>query len=729
MKDERSASESTHPRLASQHQEVLSRYLEPLQLAAGEQIIHEGALEHAMYFVIEGEAEVSRGQVQVNVVQSGGHFGEFGLIFQRPRSASVVAMSDLKLLKLSAEAYQRLIAEAPEVAHRLLEVILYTTGRRLAEMTESVSVLIKNRSLSRRATLRVWTPDGAQVVKNGSPIQDLLPQSLQGETVVAARLDHRPVSLSTRVTGDCEIEALTTAHWEGRRVFHHSLALLLIEAAGKVCPDRKLTMGASVGFAQRAVLSPAVPVDELPALAARIDRAMHALSDAKVPLVEESWSIEEAREFFLAAEDYDAAELLSMRRSPMVRVVSYGRQYALEMGPLVPNTGLIQGFKLVAGDDALILLYELDIAKAKAAFTVSVPLVAATETEPPGSADTMDVMNEARLMSRRSVVLTSDQNLWLGAMGITSVGAFNRASVDGDVRQLIRVSEGSQERRIASIADAIAARRGDIKLISVAGPSSSGKTTFIERLSVQLQVNGLNPVSLSLDNYYVDRENTPKLPNGEYDFENLEALQLDLLSEHLTKLSMNHEVQSPLFDFAAGKSRLEGGKRLRLAENDLLLIEGIHGLNPRLIEELPEHQVFKIFICPLAQLPFDRATRVHASDVRLIRRIVRDRHGRNLTAAETIRRWPAVRDAERTHIFPYQEHADQTFDSSLIYELAVLKVYAERYLLEIPQNHPSLTTSVRLLRLLDDFVPIYSEHVPQNSLLREFIGNSSFDEH
>ena len=263
-------------------------------------------------------------------------------------------------------------------------------------------------------------------------------------------------------------------------------------------------------------------------------------------------------------------------------------------------------------------------------------------------------------------------------------------------------------------------------MICIAGPSSSGKSTIIKRLKVQLQVNGINPVGLSLDDYYVDRDKTPRDPSGEYDFEALEALQVELFVDHLRRLLRGEPVHPPRYDFAGGKSR-EGVRQLQLGRHDILMLEGIHGLNPQLFGEESRAQVFRVFACPLAQLPFDRLTRVHASDVRLLRRIVRDRHSRGATAAMNIMRWPSVRRGERKHIFPFQHHADAIFDSSLIYELSVLKVFAERYLLEVPQADPAYTTAFRLLSLMDRFVTIYPDHVPPTSILREFIGDSGFE--
>ncbi len=304
---------------------------------------------------------------------------------------------------------------------------------------------------------------------------------------------------------------------------------------------------------------------------------------------------------------------------------------------------------------------------------------------------------------------------------------FNLRCIDGSVAQIIHVTEGSQEKRIGRIADQIAAQGSRLKVVCIAGPSSSGKTTFIKRLQVQLQVNGIQPVPLSLDDYFCDREDTPRDASGEYDFEAFEALRADLLGDHLAGMLAGRTVRTARFDFQQGRSQPAGGPELALGEHQMLMLEGIHGLNPMLLDRLPSDAIFRVFVCPLQQLPLDAVSRVFASDVRLLRRIVRDRHTRGMAAADTIARWPSVRRGERRSIFPFVSHADAVFDSSLVYELSVLKVFAQRYLLEVPAGHPATVTAYRLLGLLDDLVTIYPDSVPPTSILREFIGGSGFE--
>jgi uridine kinase len=376
------------------------------------------------------------------------------------------------------------------------------------------------------------------------------------------------------------------------------------------------------------------------------------------------------------------------------------------MGPLLPSTEAITRFAMVPDDDGCVLLYGKHGA--------------------PHASVNRSLAAEARAASRHVEVMTREHSRWLQTLGMTSVGAFNQACLRGDVTQLIRVVEGYHEKRIGQMADEISERSEDLKVVCIAGPSSSGKTTTIKRLKVQLQVNGIHPVEVSLDNYYVDREDNPRDEDGDYDFEAFEALRADLLQEHLASLLTGEAVTTARYDFTTGRSFVNGGPTIALGESDILMLEGIHGLNPRLLSAINAENIFRIYICPLAQLPFDRVTRVHSSDVRLLRRIVRGRRYRGASAAQTIARWPSVRRGERRHIYPFQLNADAVFDSSLIYEPSVLKVFAEQYLLEVPRDAPEYTTAFRLLQLLDRFVTIYPDQVPPTSLLREFIGGSGF---
>jgi uridine kinase len=316
---------------------------------------------------------------------------------------------------------------------------------------------------------------------------------------------------------------------------------------------------------------------------------------------------------------------------------------------------------------------------------------------------------------------------WQELLEIQNVGQLNELCLNGGIGPLIRVAEGLHEKKISQIADEISSRWPEVRLITIAGPSSSGKTTFAKRLGVQLRVNGLDPVSLSLDNYYVNREDTPLDEDGKPDFEALEAIELDLFLSQLAELMAGREVRTPKFDFVTGSRRPERDwTPMRLGDNQLLVIEGIHGLNDKLTASVPRDAKYRIYVSALSQLAIDDHNRIFTSDARLIRRLVRDRLYRGFNAERTLELWGRVRRGEARWIFPFQEGADVIFNSALVYEPAVLKVYAKRFLLQVPRSSRSYPEAFRLLKFLSLFVPIFPDEVPQTSLLREFIGGSSF---
>jgi len=317
---------------------------------------------------------------------------------------------------------------------------------------------------------------------------------------------------------------------------------------------------------------------------------------------------------------------------------------------------------------------------------------------------------------------------WNEVLGVANVGSLNRMCLSGEVSELIRIAEGFHEKKIAAIADAIAAQSRRVRLVLVGGPSASGKTTFIRRLAIQLRVNGIQPVGISLDNYFVDRERTPLDAKGKPDYEALEALDLELFNAHLAALLRGDEVELPRYDFVRGRrTDRDLWQRQRLEPNQVLLVEGIHGLNHRLSESVPEEAKYRVFISALTQLTLDDHNRIFTSDARLLRRILRDRLFRGHPATRTLDMWNSVRRGEARGIFPFQEEADVIFNSALVYEPAVLRVFAERFLLEVPREHPAYTEAYRLLRFLAWFVPVFQDEVPRTSILREFIGGSAFD--
>jgi len=585
----------------------------------------------------------------------------------------------------------------------------------------------------RTAEVKIRVSGVAHHVANGTRLIEFLPRNIDGVPVVAALLGRRPVSLSARVTWDAAIEPILLSSLEGQRVHRLSQALLLLEAAAKVAPEADVRLAHSVGFGRRVHIGLGWKqrADEL---AEMLELRMSELVLEDRPLIETWAGVTEAMEYFRGVGWQDTVELLSTWRDLVVPLASYGRIHALVMSPLLHSTSQVGGFRVLADRGGLLLLYGRDRnvaepGKLLADEALHIPETTVENAEPfrPAIAGLRAVTNEEALaVSRQTLSMTQQQERWLETVEVRGVGDFNRACISGYVDELINVSEGFHEKRISRIADEVHGRGKAARIVCIAGPSSSGKTTFIKRLRVQLQVLGMHPIAISLDDYYCDRDKTPKDDKGEYDFESLDALRLDMLQSHLGRLLSGDIVKSAHYDFKSGQSHEEGGPEVRLDHRSVLMLEGIHGLNPKLLAQIGKDEAFRVFICPLAQLPFDRVTRVHASDMRLIRRIVRDRHSRGYSAAATITRWDSVRAGERKHIFPFQHHADAVFDSSLIYEAAVLKVYAERYLFEVPRESDAWPTALRLLNLVDRFVALYPDRVPPTSILREFIGDSAF---
>jgi len=320
----------------------------------------------------------------------------------------------------------------------------------------------------------------------------------------------------------------------------------------------------------------------------------------------------------------------------------------------------------------------------------------------------------------------SEYGDWLRLLGTENVGGLNQALARGRTREIILVSEALHEQVIAGIARQIAARRSDIRLVLIAGPSSSGKTTFAKRLAVQLLAHGIRPFALELDNYFVNREDTPKDASGQYNFEALEALDLALFNEQLQALLRGEEVQLPHYNFISG--RREPGRVVQLDPQQIILVEGIHGLNPRLVYSLTDESVFRVYVSALTQLNLDRHNRVPTTDTRLIRRITRDARTRGYSAMETLQRWESVRRGEKQYIFPYQEYADVMFNSALVYELAALKPLAEPLLLQVDPDSRQWVEAKRLLAFLQWFQPIDRDLIPENSILREFVGGLALEE-
>jgi len=677
---------------------------ERVELASGDRIPDRDGGH--LFVVLAGTGALRRDPHAVRL-GPGDAFGAGAGLPAAATAATVTAEGALSLLRLPPGAFARLADADPAAALALARAHGATLARELEAAGHTA--ILRGRSAPRPDTVTLVLEGEPREVPSGSRLLDVLPRELGGHLVVGALLGHKPVSLATPVVGDGAVMPLTVADLEGRRIYAATLGLVLLEAAHALSPELEVRLGPSRGTVQEVwVRGPGD--DDRAGLAARLAAGMARIAAADAPVRLETWTTEEATSWFRERGWHEAAQLLRVRRQATVRLVSCGEVYAIAMGPLLPSAGAISGFELAANGDAALTL---DLGRREARARVPRPAHTGRPAAEAGEA---------------ALGMVREHDAWLSAMGVTSVGAFNELCITGQVTQLIRVAEGFHEKRIGRVADRIASAADRIRIIAVAGPSSSGKTTFLKRLTVQLQIDGVNPIGLSLDDYYVDRVKTPRDAKGEWDFEALEALDLALLRDQVRRLLAGERVKLARYDFKTGTSAPDGGPVIQLRPGDVLILEGIHGLNPALLGDLPRAgELFRIFIHPATALPFDRLSRTSATDLRLLRRIVRDRHQRGYSAADNILRWPSVQAGEREHIYPYQGEADTVFDSALVYEPAVLKVFAERYLLEVPPDHAAYPTAHRLRYLVDQYVSIYPDHVPPTSLVREFIGGSGFE--
>lgn len=516
--------------------------------------------------------------------------------------------------------------------------------------------------------------------------------SLQTIPVMAALVNGRLADLTEPVIVDMDVEPITLANEDGMRIYMRSLILLLEVAAHEVCNvhidvDYSLTFGGLYCHAiERALTEKEV---------AHIEARMRSIVIEDAPIGREVVSIESAIEKFRTNGDAGTARLLSQANRKEITLVSLHNIKQYFFGRLlVPSTGYFKQFAVWYQSPGLVLQF------------------------PQRSRPT--ALEPVTLSPRLSAV--SDQyGDWLSLLGVPDVGALNQALAQNRSREIVLVSEALHEQRIAEIASTIASQHS-VRLITIAGPSSSGKTTFARRLTIQLLANGLRPFPLSLDDYFVPREETPRDAQGKFDYENLHALDLELFNQHLLALMNGEQVTIPRYNFARGDR--EPGHTAQLTSDHVLLIEGIHGLNPALVPMIPPERIFRIYVSALTQLKLSRLNRISTTDTRLIRRIVRDAATRGYSARDTIARWDSVRRGEEKNIFPFQEQANVMFNSALVYELAALKSLAEPLLRQVEPGTAEYVEAKRLLTFLEWFQPYDSHLVPENSILREFIGAS-----
>jgi uridine kinase len=438
--------------------------------------------------------------------------------------------------------------------------------------------------------------------------------------------------------------------------------------------------------------------EELATVAAEMPRMVAA----DLPIQREDVPLDEALRIFEARHEPDKVAIFSGRSR---KRKDYLRLYTLEEyrdyfhGYMTPSTGYLRYFRLLRWEDGFVLQF------------------------PQRHLPTQLLEPQ---QNRQLITVFREYGDWLHLLRVESVGELNQAVAQGQIRKMVLVSEALHEHRIVNIAQQVWERRDRVRLVLIAGPSSSGKTTFSKRLAVQMLAHGMRPYALEMDHYFVNREDTPRDANGEYDFEALEAVDLKLFNEHLGALLRGEEVQLPKFNFYTG--RRETGETVRLDPDQVILVEGIHGLNPRLVYSLPNRAIFRIYVSALTQLNLDRHNRVPTTDSRLIRRIVRDARARGYTAMDTIGRWESVRRGEKRYIFPYQEHADVMFNSALVYELSMLKLFAEPLLLQVEPYSRQWVEAKRLLTFLQWFETVDINLTPENSILREFIGDLALEE-
>jgi uridine kinase len=532
-------------------------------------------------------------------------------------------------------------------------------------------------------------PRGASAEDLLQPAAGELPAPLMGVVVNGdlQELTH-PVGMEARIV------PLTMADADGARIYRRSLTFLLEAAFVRLFPQSYLFIEhslASGGYLCEVRGREPLTAGELQDLTAEMRR----LVEQNLPIRGREAAVSEAIAFFESNYDIEKARLMRHRSKPTVTLYRLGERVDYHHGFMVPSTGYLRWFELEVMDGSFALRYPRQHTPTQLAPMVDSPKLLAAFHQ---------------------------HGAWLERLGISSVGALDDAIKAGRSQEIILVSEALHEQHIAEIARQIADRRQQARLVLISGPSSSGKTTFSRRLAVQLLALGLSPFALELDNYFVGRERTPRDGNGQLDYETIEALDLAQLGDHLQRLLAGEAVQLPRFSFAEGRQM--PGDVIRLRPEQLIILEGIHGLNPRLISGELVAQSFKIYASPLTQLNLDRHNRVSTTDTRLIRRIVRDARDRGYSAADTISRWESVRRGERLHIFPNQENADVMFNSALAYELSVLRPLVEPLLRQVAHGAPEFVEAQRLLAFLDWFLPMEPEWLPGNSILREFVGGS-----
>lgn len=493
------------------------------------------------------------------------------------------------------------------------------------------------------------------------------------------------------------VKFIDITHSDGMRMYIRSLSFVLYAAVEELLPGASLRIEHSVSnglYCELDNLKEEMSVQTVFDLGQR----MREIISQNIPFVMEKGETDEVVQMLEERRLTDKTELIRHRGQYYTTFYRMGNHVNIFYGFLVPSTGYLKVF---------------DLNKYYKGMLLQIP-----KQSNPAEVEDLIIQNKMFEIFR-------EFTQWNKILDVTKISELNRAAGNGKSETLIKVTEALHEKKIGQIADQIAARRDKLRIVLISGPSSSGKTTFGKRLAVQLLVAGIKPLNLSLDNYFVDREHTPRDEKGDYDFEALEAIDLKLFNEHLVALLSGEEVEITKFSFEQG-SRIYDGSKLKMAKENILIIEGIHGLNPKLTPSIPAEAKYKIYVSALTSINVDNHTRIPTTDNRLIRRIVRDYKYRKYSARDTIARWSSVRHGEEIHIFPYQEEADVMFNTALLYEFSVLKPLAEPILLEVQPNQPEYSEANRLLKFFSYFKPMQPREIPPTSIIREFLGGSSF---
>lgn len=543
------------------------------------------------------------------------------------------------------------------------------------------------------------SPDKEILVPPGLSAEEVLNLAEPGPSLyppIAVFINNELASLSTPVHANCSLAPVYPDTPMGTEVYRRSLCFLLALAARELAPDRRLTVSMAIGNGYYHYFDDNRPVDRplLESLALR----MREIVSQNLPIKTVSHSWAEALAYFQTSRQQDTVALLEYCNDPFVQLNECGPFKDLHIAPLVPRTGMLRVWELIPYHRGMLLRFP--------------------HTKSP---DEMDTFVDSPVLYR----VAEEYEHKAKVLGAGSIGALNRINQSGSIQEFILEAEALQNKKLGQIADYIAARADRVKVILIAGPSSSGKTTTAKKLSIHLKILGFKPIPIELDNYFVNRDRTPVGPDGKPDFECLEALDVSFLNEQLVDLFEGKEIELPLYDFKSGTRKMSG-RKISLKNNEILILEGIHGLNEQLTPQIPTSHKLKIYVSALTQLNIDDHNRVRTTDYRLLRRMVRDHNFRGHDARATLSMWSNVQRGERRYIFPFQNSADIAFNSALDYELGVLKVFAEPLLQVIKPNDPEYADARRIQAFISRISPISPQYVPSDSTLREFIGGSVF---